>query len=153
MHVAVGGGVFAASKMITIAPAAVCTNASNTTIRVHQCQSDWYLTLQPGQTQPLIWFNPEAKQELMVRPISREMVWNWSGRFTVGEVASHMLRVHARDDCAHYAILPITIMMQVYLLECKFCYWRSYPANINITCRDTPWRAQLEQQVQCSHHI
>lgn len=109
--------------MITVSPATVCINASNSVIRVHQCQSDWYLTLQPGQTEPLIWFNPEAKQELMVRPISRDMVWNWSGRFTVAEVANHMLRVHARDDCAHYAILPITIMMQVCVSEFNDGSW------------------------------
>lgn len=49
--------------------------------------------------------------------MSKELEWNWSGRFTVSDVANHMLRVHLKDEHAHYAIIPITIMMQVWLWE------------------------------------
>lgn len=113
IHVAVGRGVYASSKLITIAPAVICINSSKLPIKIHQCQSDWFLTLQPGKAQPLIWFNPEARQELIARPVSEDTAWNWSGKFTVSEVANHMLRIHSLHDYAHYTILPITIMMQV----------------------------------------
>lgn len=115
IHVAIGRGTFAASKLITIASASVCTNASNTTMMIQQCHSDWCLTLEPKQSQPIIWFNPDAKQELMVRPMSKDIVWSWSGRFAVSDVANHTLRLHAQED-GHFAILPITVMMQVRIL-------------------------------------
>eukprot|EP00892_Ulva_mutabilis_P007518 jgi/Ulvmu1/5138/UM021_0155.1 len=117
IHVAIGRGAFAASKLITIAPATVCTNASNTTVLVQQCHSGRCLSLEPTQSRPIIWFNPDAKQELSVRPIAKDICWMWSGRFTVSDVANHALRLHAKED-GHYAILPITVMMQGYSMVC-----------------------------------
>jgi hypothetical protein len=113
VHVAIGSMPFESSKLVTIAPAVVLSNASNVTMHVCQYHSNMLLTLEPGQTQPLVWFNPEAKPELMLQPISELIQWNWSGRFAVSEPSSHSLRVHAKTDRSQFAIIPVTIVMQV----------------------------------------
>jgi SHR-binding domain of vacuolar-sorting associated protein 13 len=117
VHVAIGSNPFASSKLVTFAPAVVLCNASNATMHVQQYHSNKLLTLEPGHSQPLIWFNPDAKPELLVQPVSCEAVqWAWSGRFTVSEVSSHALRIHSKNDPSHFTILPVSVTTQVCAL-------------------------------------
>ena len=113
VHVAIGSQPFASSKLVSFAPAVVLCNASNAIMHVQQYHSSKLLTLKPGQSRPLILFNPDAKPELLVQPVCEGMQWNWSGRFTVSEVASHALRIHSTNDPSHFTILPISVSMQV----------------------------------------
>lgn len=126
VHVAIGSHPFASSKLVTFAPAVVLCNASNATMNVQQYHSNKLLTLQPGSSRPLIWFNPDAKSELLVQPVCEGVLWNWSGRFTVSEVCTHALRIHSKNDPSHFTILPVSVSMQVsFDLSCTL--WPQAP--------------------------
>ena len=113
VHVAIGSHPFASSKLVSFAPAVVLCNASNAIMHVQQHHSSKLLTLKPGHSRPLIWFNPDAKPELLVQPVCEGVQWSWSGRFTVSEVSSHALRIHSKNDPSPFTILPVTVSMQV----------------------------------------
>lgn len=118
VHVAIGSHPFASSKLVSFAPAVVLCNASNAIMRVQQQHSNKLLTLEPGHSKPLIWFNADAKPELLVQPVYEGVLWNWSGRFTVSEVSSHALRIHSKNDPSHFTILPVSISTHVRSLSC-----------------------------------
>jgi hypothetical protein len=117
VHVSIGSNPFASSKLVTFSPAVVLCNASNATMHVQQFHSSKLLTLDPGDSQPLIWFNPDAKPELLVQPVCEGVQWSWSGRFTVSEVSSHALRIHSKNDPSHFTILPVSVTTQVSSLS------------------------------------
>jgi hypothetical protein len=113
LQVAIGRGAFALSKVVTISPSFIIVNAANSPVEVRQSHSTVILTLQPGQSRPVIWFNADAKPEMLVRPVHGECDWAWSGRFPLAEATNHTLRIHARCNDALYAIMPISIVSQV----------------------------------------
>jgi hypothetical protein len=111
-HVAIGTGAFVASRIVTLAPGYVLVNSADIPIEVCQARSNAIVTLDPGEARPWAFLLGDMKSELLIRPVSGEAQWCWSGRFSISEVGNYSIRLTSTLSPAVYTILPIGVTMQ-----------------------------------------